>query len=110
MPPAGLDQVQRAHRVGVEIVKGNRRGPIMRGLGSGVDQAVRAQFPDQAFGPRAVTDIQFVMREAGHRLLQMPLNPTRVPRGAEKHGSLVIVQSVNLKSPTSEVGADLRAD
>ena len=38
--PRSLQQVQRADGVGVEIVEGDRRRPVVGGLGGGVDDAV----------------------------------------------------------------------
>ena len=106
----GLEQVEGADGVGVEIVEGNRRGAIVRGLGGGVDDGVRGEGLDEVEDAGAIADIEFVMFEVGEFFLESALVPAGVAHGAEEDGALVIVESVNVISPGVEQDAYFGTD
>ena len=66
----GLEQVQRADGVHVEVVERDGRGAIVRRLGRGVDDRRRAAAPHQRQDACAVADVELVMAEAGQRRLR----------------------------------------
>lgn len=47
----GLQQVERAHRVGVEVVERDRRRPVVAGLGRRVHDCLGPQFRQQSQHP-----------------------------------------------------------
>jgi hypothetical protein len=61
----GLEEVQRADGVGVEIIERDRGGAVMRGLGGGVDDDRGRDRLDEGEDARAVADVEFVVDEAG---------------------------------------------
>ena len=46
MPAAGLQEVQGAAGVRIEVIEGNGGGAVVRGLGGGVDNQRGADRPD----------------------------------------------------------------
>ncbi len=105
-----LQQVQGADGVGVEVVEGNGRGPVVGRLGGGVDDARRAQFRDQGEHAAAVADVEFVVDEVRQLSGEPVLVPAGVPLRAEEDGALVVVDAVDLPTEGMKEGRDLRAD
>ena len=53
-----------------------------------------------------VTDVEFVVPETRDEVPQPLLVPTRVARSSEEHGTLVVVESMDLPALASEMQAD----
>ena len=70
MPPRGLEQVQRADGVHVEVVEGNAGGQVVRGLGGGVDDDGRLEAFRPASARRRGREYPARGAEAGERRLQ----------------------------------------
>ena len=60
-----------------------------------MNDTCRPEFFDQFKDPDAVTDIKFVMFEVFEVSCQPMLSPARIALGAEKDGTLVVVQAMN---------------
>ena len=106
----GLEQVQRADGVRVEVVERDGRRPVVRGLRGRVDDRRRPQRLDQGQDAGPVADVELVVHEAGHVALEAGLVPARVARGSEEDGALVVVDAVHLVALGREVGAHLAPD
>jgi hypothetical protein len=92
----GLKQVERAHRVGVEIVERDRRRTVVAGLGRRVHDRIGLELSHHRQHPLAVADVQLDVLEALPQLLLQPLLvPARIPLRPEEHGPLVFVQPLH---------------
>jgi hypothetical protein len=106
-----FEQIQRAHGIGIEVVEGNRSGPVMTWLRRGMDDGGRLQFFEKSQNARSIPDVEFMMDKAR----KVPGQPLLIPPGialrTEKNGALVVVQPMNLitKFPR-KIDADLRTD
>lgn len=105
--PCCFQQVQSTPGVGVKIVKGYRSSPIMRGLGSRMDNAGRPKFLDQLKNPLSVPYIQFIMTKMLKVSKQSLLTPASIPLMAEKYCPLVVVHTMDKKSFVMKEGYDL---
>ncbi len=94
----GLEHVEGADGVGVEVVEGDGRRPVMTGLGRGVDDGIRLYLGNQINDSLSVTNIKFVMDETLDIALETLLIPSGIALGAEKDGSLIVVDSMDLIS------------
>ena len=110
MGAAGFQEVESANRVGVEIIKRNGCGPIVRRLRRRVHDKARPQFLHQLAEAGAVADIQFVVVKVGHGSLQPLLVPARVGLRPEENRSLVVIQPMDLEPPCREKNTNLRTD
>ena len=107
----GLQQVERAHRVGVEVVEGDRRCPVVAGLGRRVHDRRGLQLGQQGQHPRPVADVQLgVLEVVPQLLLQALLVPAGVALRPEEHRPLVVVHPHHPPAALGEVHAHLRAD
>jgi hypothetical protein len=106
----GLEQVQSAARVGVEVVERDLGGQVVRGPGRRVDDGVRPDLGDQADHSGPVADVQVAVGEAPQRRLEALLIPACIALRAEVRGARVVVDAVDLPAQAGEVRADLRAD
>ena len=109
-PAGGLQEIERADGVGVEVVEGNCGGPVVRGLGRGVDDRGGLDRGDKPEHALAVADVEFMVCEGTQRCSEPALVPPRVAGGSEENGPLVVVEAVNPPSEGVEVGGDLAAD
>ena len=109
-PTGGLEQVECADGVGVEVVKGNGGGPIVGGLGGRMDDRGRLHLRDECQHSIAVTDVEFVVPEAPQARGEPLLVPTGVAGRPEEHGPLVVVDAVHFPAGCIEVGCHLAAD
>jgi hypothetical protein len=105
----GLQQVERAHhRVGVEVVEGDGRRPVVAGLGSRVHDRIWLQLSQQVEHPLAVADVQLNVPVVIPQLLLQPaLVPAGVALGSEEHRPLVVVEAHHLPAAPREVHAHL---
>jgi hypothetical protein len=106
----GLEEVQRAGGVGVEVVERDGRGAVMRGLGGGVDDDGGLDRLDEGEDAGAVADVELVVDEALEFLGQTLLVPAGVALRAEEDGALVVVDAVDGVAKRGEVDADFGAD
>jgi hypothetical protein len=106
----GFEEVESADSIRVEVVEWDRCRLVMGGLGCRVDNAVRAHHTEEVKNTDPIADIQFVMNKARNFLKEPDLIPARVSLQSEKHRALVIVHSMNPKTPLSKVKAGLRSD
>jgi len=109
----GFEQVQRADRVRIEVVKRDCGGAIVGWLRSGVDDGIGLEAFDQFEDAGAIADIHFMMPE--HTIGQVGHEPLLIPPcislGAEKHGALIVINTVDLEALfSSEILANLGAD
>jgi hypothetical protein len=63
-----------------------------------MDDCVRPELLQQVYYSLAVANVEFVVNETWDRALKAVLIPARVSLWTEKHGPLIVVNSVN--SPT----------
>ena len=105
-----LQQVQRAHRVGIEIIERDLGRLVVAGLGGRMHDGIRPEFLHQRQHALAVAQVQFVMLKAADGRGESLLVPARVALRAEEHRSLVIVQAVNAPTAGGKVGTHFRAD
>ena len=110
MVPRGFEQIQRGQRVGLEVVEGDRRRPIVRRLSRGMDDEAWPNSADNIGDRLAIAHVNRVMVKVVERTLKPLLIPTRVPRRSEEDGSLVVVDPVHTTAARREERADLRAD
>lgn len=111
MPPHRLQQVERADGIGLEIIERYSRRAIVRWLGSGVHYGMRPEFTEQIEKPLTVTDVDFMMSERVPEFPDEPvLIPAGVPFGTEEHGTLIIVDAMNVPSRGGKIGGDFRPD
>jgi len=86
-----LKEIKSAHGVGVKIVKGNGRRPVMRRLSRSMNYHRRTQLAEKIEYVRTVANYQFIMCEDRKLAGKAKLVPTRIALGAEEDGSLIIV-------------------
>ena len=109
-PPGGLEQVERAHRVNVEIIKGPGGGEIVAGLGSGVDDGGGLELGDEMQNFFSVTNVELVVLEVLIVLLQPLLIPAGVAARTEEIRPLVVVDTVHLRPLPGEIAHNFGAD
>ena len=108
VPARGLEQVQRADGIDVEIIKGPGGGQVVAGLGGGVNQQVRFERGEKGVNPGAVADIQFMMVKLRVDGLQAALVPAGVAAGAEEIRPRVVVDAIHFPACLAEIIHDLR--
>src|SRR5262249_46236775 len=106
----GLEQVQRAARVDVEIVEGAVLGEVVRWLRGGVDQEVRLEAADEVDHRRAVPDVERMVGEVRGQLPQALEIPGGVAVWSEEVTPHVVVDAVPLPAAMIEEGRSLGAD
>ena len=94
----GLEHVQGPDSIRIKIIERNGRSPVMTGLGRGVDDGIRLYLGNQINDSLSVTNIKFVMDETLDIALETLLIPSGIALGAEKDGSLIVVDSMDLIS------------
>lgn len=109
-PPRGFQEVHRAPRVHVEVIKGPLGGQIMRGLSGGVHHQVRSQGLQTFQHPGAVADVQGVVVKPPAGGLQPPAVPLGVARRAEEVRAQVVVHTVDLPPQGVEMRHHFRTD
>ena len=110
MPTGSFQQVERAGGIGIEVIKRNRGGAVVRGLGGRVDDDVRTHGRDHIQNSRAVPDVDFVVGVVRDGFGEPALVPTGIALRAKKYRALVVVQAVNAAALAGEKEADFRAD
>jgi hypothetical protein len=108
--PRSFYQIHGAHRIGIEILKGNGRGAIVRGLAGGVHDDIRLQLSDQIQYPLPVSDIEIMMNKAFHLATEERLVPVPIDSFAEENRPLVVIDPVNSKSFATKKETRLRTD
>jgi hypothetical protein len=91
----GLQHVECADGVGVEIVEGNGGCVVVGWLGCGVDNGVWPHRFHQSEHTCAVADINFMVNEVGELDGEAVLVPAGIPLRAEENGALVVVHAVD---------------
>ena len=110
MAAGGFEQVQRAHGIHVKVVEGNAGGQVVRGLRGGVDDDGRLEGLDELQDGGPVTNIEFMMGEAGQHLPQALLVPAGIALRTEEGLALVVIHAVNGKAARVEEGGDFGTD
>ena len=108
--PRGFEQIQRGGGVGVEVVEGNRRGTVVRGLRRGVDYHVRTKLADQLENRRAIANVDRKMLVAANRRTEPLERPAGVAFGSEKYGALIVVDSRDAKFALRKIFTDRGPD
>ena len=106
----GFEQVECADGVHVEIIEGNFCGQIVGRLRRGMDDDGGLEGFDELEHSGPITDVQFVVGEAGERLLKPPLVPAGVALRAEEDFALVVVHAMHNEIALMEISADFRAN
>jgi len=106
----GLQQVQGADGVDVEVVEGARGGQVVAGLRGSVDDQLGAELFDRPEDFRPVADVELVVLELRKLFLEPRLVPPGIARRAEEIGAHVVVDAVDLVFLGGEVGDHLAAD
>ncbi len=91
-----LEHIEGADGIGIEVVEGDRRSPVMAGLGGGVDDGIGPDLGDQVEDSLPVADVEFVVDEALQVLLEALLVPSGVSLRAKENGTLVVIHPVDL--------------
>ena len=110
MVPRGFEQIQRGQRIGLEVVEGDGRRPIVRRLGRGMDDEAGPNRADDIRDRLPIAHVNRVMVKVVERTLKPLLIPTRVPRRSEEHRPLVVVDPVHTTAARREERADRGAD
>jgi len=108
--PSGFEEVQRADGVGVEVVKRNRSRAVVRRLGGGVDDDVGLDFGHEIKDALTVTDVEFVVGEAGDDVGEAFLVPACVALRTKKCRALVVVHPVDGAALAGEKNRDFGTD
>jgi len=107
----GLEHVQCANGIGVEVFEGYRCRPVMAGLGGGVDDGVGPDLSNKVEDTLSVADVELVVDEALEILLEALLIPAGVSLRAKEDRALIVIDSVDLVSKfIGKVVTNLRAD
>ena len=106
----GLEHVESADRIGIEVLEGDSSRPIMGRLSSRVHNDRRPQPPDEIKDALPVPHVEFMVLEARKLPLEAALIPSRIPLGPEEHRALVVVNAVNSVAYAREIGANLAPD
>ena len=106
----GFEEVQRADGVGVEVIKGNRRRAVVRGLRGGVDDDVGFYLCNEVENTLPVANVEFVVGEAGDEISEAFLVPTRVALGSKKCRALIVIHSVDGTALAGEKDRDFGTD
>lgn len=97
--------------VGVEVVEGDRGGPVVGRLCGGMDNGIGPDFAKEGKDTTAVANVEFVMVERGAECGREPsLIPSRISLWSEKNSSLVVIDSVDLPPERGEVSAHFGAN
>lgn len=106
----GLEEVESACGVDVEIVERAGGGEVVAGLGGGVDDGGGFKFFDEGEDRGAVPNIELVMAEGGEGSDEAVLIPAGVSAWAKEVGPLIVVDPVDFLAEGSKEGDDFRAD
>jgi len=107
----GLQQVERADGVGVEIVEGDRGGAVVGGLRGGVHDGGGFHLLEQREHAGTVADVELVVDESRQLAHEAVLVPPGVALRAEEDGALVVIHAVDRVAEFAcEIAADLGAD
>ena len=103
VPAAGLEQVERADRVDVEVVERARGGQIVARLGRGVDHQLVAAAAEQLVDRRPVADVDVDGACSERRWPRVAARFHVVsPAGPEEVGPHVVVDAVDGKPRRSK--------
>lgn len=92
----GLEHVEGADGISFEIVEGDRRCPVMAGLGRGMDDGVGLDLGHQVEDSLTVANVEFVVNEALELILQTLLVPAGVSLWSEEDSTLVVINALDL--------------
>ena len=92
----GLEHVEGADGIGIEVVEGDRSSTVVAGLSGSMDDGVRLHLSNQIEDALAVADIEFVMDKALQVFLEALLVPAGISLRTKEDGALVIINSVDL--------------
>ena len=106
----GLQQVQCADGVHVEVLEGAIPGELVRGLCGAVDEKSGPGGVHQRVHGLAIADVEIVMGEAPSVLPQPGEIPRRVAVGTEEHAAHVVVHPMDLPPSRIEEGHRFGAD
>ena len=106
----GFQQIQSADGVGVEIVKRDRRRPVVGRLRGRMHDDVRFDCGHQLQQRGAVANVDVEMRVAGDTCAQALERPAGVSFGPEENGALVVIDAEDPESPARQIAADFGSD
>jgi hypothetical protein len=108
---SGFEEVERTYGIRVEIIKGDRRRAVVRGLGRRVDDHRGLKVAKELQHPGAVADVKFVMHKPRQFFGEPMLVPARVALRPEENRALIVIYPMHgIAKFVGEVGANLRAD
>ena len=110
VPARGLEQVERADRVHVEVVEGPAGGEVVRRLGGGVDDEVGLVSSDERVHAVAVPQVEVVVREALRLRPQAREVRCGIAEVTEEVAAHVVVDAVDVPAALVEEGDQLTAD
>ena len=108
--PRGLQQMEGAEGVHFEIEEGDGGGPVVLGLGGGVDNEVGPHFLEQRQNAGAVADIERFMAIAGDFAPEPVEHPTGIAFGSEEDRAMVAVDADDVKPTAGEEDRDFGAN
>ncbi len=107
----GFEEIQGSNGIGVKVVKRDRGGAVVRGLGGGVDDGIGPQGLQQGEHAGTVADVELVVSEGFPKRFGEPaLVPSGIALRAEEDGALVVVDPVDGPAEFCKVHADFGAD
>jgi len=92
----GLEHVEGADGIGIEVVEGDRCSAVVAGLGGGVNDGIRLHLSNQIEDALAVADIELMMNEPLEIALKTLLIPTCVSLRTKKDSALIVIDPMNL--------------
>jgi hypothetical protein len=108
--PRRLEQVERSHRIGIEVIKGYCRCPVMRRLRRRVHDRIGLYSLDQSQDAESIPDVELMVLELHDIGLQPPLIPPSTALRSEKNLPLIVVQPMDRPAESRKVGTNFGAD
>jgi len=107
MSSRSLKQIDRAVRVNIEVVQGPRRGQVVAGLGSSMNNQYGLQFRNNFANPNPIANIRFYMMKIAVGFHESSLIPACVSLRTKEIRSHVVVNSMDLPTKRTKIGDDL---
>src|ERR1700722_1082053 len=89
--PRGLQQVQRAASIGIEIIKRDLRRAVVRRLRRGMHDCRRPYVLDQTENAFAIAYINLAMLVSGNVPSQARQRPGSIALGSKEYSTLVVI-------------------
>jgi hypothetical protein len=106
----GLQHVQCADGVHIEIIEGTPGGQVVAGLRRSMHNGLRPDLPEQSQHAVAIADVHLVMLKGGKRCSEPLEVPPRIALRPEEVSPHVVVDAMNAPAQTAEVFHNFRPD